>query len=316
MIKRFNSIEFLLIIKMKQTPNQFSSPKKPITKNQCLDDWARIEELKRKKKTQQTEEQILDNVEKYEELDYSDSSSDSQTELPVERLNSTPKSFKAKGIPGKLAHPAKPGSMKKSKKIISLKPKKFMKSVQLNRPRISMEPFNMKDERDNHFIDSRGNFLYKNYNSHNDAWLLSLDEEVRDPKILKNKKKTYEFAINQKIIRARSEESSLKSADEFITSDSFKEKKIETLKITLLELLETGESANKAIKRFTGSLPGAKKFKPFKKNVRKNQSSKFFKLNNYYEKIFFKFNKNRSNCSKTQISFKIRKKEKNEFKLK
>ena len=86
---------------------------------------------------------------------------------------------------------------------------------------------------------------------------------------MKNKKKTYEYAINQKIIRARSEESSLKSADDLITSDNFKEKKIETLKTTLLELLETGESANKAIKRFTGFLPGAKKFKPFKKNVRK-----------------------------------------------
>ena len=222
---------------MKQTPNQFSSPKKPITKNQCIDEWAKIEKLKKKKNINQTEEQIIAKVEKYEESDYSDFSSDSQTELPIERLNSTPKTLKSKGNQTFLAHPAKPGTMIKSNKFNNFRTKEFMKSVQLNRPQIAMEPFHMKDERENHFIDSRGNFLYRNYNSHNDAWLLSLDEEVRDPKILKNKKKTYEYALTQKIKRARSEENSLMSAEDLITSDNFKEKKIETLKTTLLELL-------------------------------------------------------------------------------
>ena len=250
---------------MKQTPNQFSSPKKPAKQKQPKDEWAKIDKLKREKGFFKTEEQRVADMEDFEESYSSDFSLDSQTELPVERLNSTPRTIKSTTEQTVLPHPAKPGRIIKGKSL------KSRPSSQ--RPKISMEPFNMREERDNHFIDRKGNFLYKNYRSHNDAWLLSLDEELTDPKVLGNKKKTYQFALNQKISRAKSEESSLISEDQ-MNSESFKERKIETLKTSLLGLLEIGESANKAIKRFTALLPEQKVFKHFKKNVRKNTVGK------------------------------------------
>jgi DNA uptake protein ComE-like DNA-binding protein len=112
--------------------------------------------------------------------------------------------------------------------------------------------------------------MYQNYRTYNDAWLLSLDEEITDTRILKNRQKTYQEALNRKISRAKSEESSLISGEDQMTPENFKEQKIEGLKTTLLSLLETGESPNRAIKRFTGLLPEKKAFKPFRKNVRKN----------------------------------------------
>jgi hypothetical protein len=256
---------------MKKPNNQFSSPKKPPSQNQCIDEWARIEKLKRERNQYRTEEHHMNELENFELSSYSDLSSDSQTELPIERLNSTPRTTKTKEDPSLLPHP---GKMKKAP--VSLKKMKMskMSNIKSSRPKIAMEPFNMREERDNHFIDNKGNFLYKNYNAHNDAWLLSLDEEVSDVNILKNKKKIYEYAMNKKILRARSDESSVISVDEAMTSESFKEKKIETLKTTLLSLLETGESANRAINRIHRMIPEKKSFKPYKKNVRKNKTGK------------------------------------------
>jgi hypothetical protein len=260
---------------MNNPNNQFSSPKKPPTQNQCIDEWAKVEKLKRQRDNYKTEEQRLSELEKFELSSYSDLSSDSQTELPIERLNSTPKTNKKNEDPSLLPHP---GKLKKgSTSLKKLKMAKILNSKA--RPQIAMEPFHMKEERDYHFIDKKGNFLYKNYNAHNDAWLLSLDEEVADVNILKNKQKTYQYALNKKISRARSEESSLISVEEPMTSESFKEKKIETLKTTLLNLLENGESANRAINRIHKMLPEKKSFKPYKKNVRKNKTSNFFFLN-------------------------------------
>lgn len=246
--------------------NKFSSPKKPPTQDKCVDEWAKIDKLRRQKDINKTEEQRLIDLEKFEESEFSDLSSDSQTELPVERLNSTPKMSKLRQEPTLLAHPAKPGRLPVTLKGLS----RSVKRNTASRPRIAMEPFNMREERDHHFIDGKGNFLYKNYRAHNDAWLLSLDEEVADPQILKDRRKTYEFALQKKISRAQSEDSSVKSIEDPMTSESFKEKKIETLKSTLLGLLEPGESANRAINRIHKLLPEKKSFKPYKRNVRRS----------------------------------------------
>lgn len=280
---------------MQPTSNKFSSPKKPPTQNECIDEWAKIDQLRRQKPSNKTEEQRLIDLEQFEQSEFSDLSSDSQTELPIERLNSTPKSSKLNNEPTLRAHPAKPGRVPARLKGLSRKNKRNTAS----RPQIAMEPFNMREERDNHFIDSKGNFLYKNYRAHNDAWLLSLDEEVADPQILKDRRKTYEFALQKKISRVQSEDSSVKSIEDPMTSESFKERKIETLKSTLLNLLESGESANRAINRLHKLLPGKKSFKPYKRNIRKNTKgeSRFWLIK-------------RPNRAKTEKLLQIRQKKK------
>ena len=255
---------------MKQTPNKFYSPKKPGPVEAKEDEWAKVDRLKRQKPRFKTEEQRVREMEDFEESYSSDFSLDSQTELPVERLNATPKSIKSNTeLKTELPRPGRPG---RTPGASLNKPGRgrTARSVRSQTPKVGMEPFNMREERDHHFIDSRGNFLYRNYKTHNDAWLLSLDEEVADPRILRDKQKTYQFALNQKISRARSEESSLLSGEDQMTPENFREQKIESLQTTLLGLLEPGESPNRAIKRFTSLLPGKKTFKPFKKNVRKN----------------------------------------------
>lgn len=253
---------------MQPQPNQFCSPKKPVSQDQCVDEWAKVERLKRRREASKTEEQQLRDLERYEESDFSDLSSDSQTELPIERINSTPRASRVRKERTLLAHPAKPGRAPSS---LAKGRQQRPGGGKMKRPYIPLEPFNMRDERENNLIDSKGNFLYKNYREINPAWLISLNEEVADPSVLKNRQKTIEYAAQKKISRAQSEASSLKSLDEPITSESCKEKKLETMQAALLTLLKDGESPNKAVIRIYKQLPGKKIIKPFKRNVRKGR---------------------------------------------
>ena len=223
------------------TQNRFASPKKPQSEGKELleskpstepvDEWKKIELLKMKKMPK-TEQEILKEVQEYEEhLDIS-SLSDSD-EKPFPKINSV------------------------SREDVSC-------TAHLNKI-IPLEPFNLRDEIDCNLIDSNGNFLIKNFNnSYNDAWLMSLDENISDPLILKDRKKTFEYVIKKKM----SEDSSLKSVDEKDTTESLKDKKLETIKSALLDLLINGESPNQAIHRYRKLLPSKNLLVPYKKNKR------------------------------------------------
>ena len=226
--------------------NRFSSPKKPSAvkktgKNvQVVDEWDKIKQLKEKKK-RLTEEEYMEQIEQFkEQIDSSDS--ENSEEVSYERITSTP------------GNDSFSNSLKKV---------------------IPLEPFNLKEERECNLIDSKGNFTHKSFNSmYNDAWLMSLDENISDPKMLKDRKTTFEYVYKKRM----SEDSSIISGDDKDIPENFKKKKIESIKSTLLQLLQSGESPNQAIKRYRACLPKKVIPKPFKKNIRKLAQSKFLHI--------------------------------------
>jgi hypothetical protein len=223
------------------------------------------QEIQTKKQHESTNQQeIINKIEEYEQSLRSSEISDS-VEIPLQKLNSTP-----------------------GNKTPNLSFKKKLSNL---------EPFNFRETRGYNLQNKEGQSSFcKNKQFLNNIWIACLDEEIKDLDHLKNTKTTFEYIQKKRM----SEESSLLSLDEF--SESYKERKLESIKDTLMNLLKKGESPCKALARLRACL---KKPSQHLGNVLSSKANRKFTIDKNsspgsLKKHSFTFKMNRSERKKTK----------------